>query len=419
MKRLSILVLSLLCISLLSAELVDRIIAKVGADIILQSDLERQILQMRSAGVDIERIQPVEVLQQMLEEKILLQKAQDLNLQVDAARIRTYAQNYLTQTKSRYPSPEAFNADLLRMQVTEEELLDYYIEQITNNALTEMLLERYISSQISIEEDELRSFYAETRDTLAVKPVTWKIGMIMREIGASQESGNAQLQAIRALKARLEAGEDFATLAAAESDCPSKARGGDLGFFGRGMMVAPFEEAAFNLGVGEISDVVETQFGYHLIKLTETRGNEIRASHILKMLNPTNADSSAARTLMENIRVQYTSGSKSFAELAAEYSEDTETAAEGGIIGEFGAEELPELFATALLRTPVGQMTEVLEHEGMLYLMSRVEELPQRLFEFEEVRQQIYDYLFSQKQMEAYSTWMQELMQEQYVQIIP
>lgn len=419
MKRLSILVLSLLCISLLSAELVDRIIAKVGADIILQSDLERQILQMRSAGVDIERIQPVEVLQQMLEEKILLQKAQDLNLQVDAARIRTYAQNYLTQTKSRYPSPEAFNADLLRMQVTEEELLDYYIEQITNNALTEMLLERYISSQISIEEDELRSFYAETRDTLAVKPVTWKIGMIMREIGASQESGNAQLQAIRALKARLEAGEDFATLAAAESDCPSKARGGDLGFFGRGMMVAPFEEAAFNLGVGEISDVVETQFGYHLIKLTETRGNEIRASHILKMLNPTNADSSAARTLMENIRVQYTSGSKNFAELAAEYSEDTETAAEGGIIGEFGAEELPELFATALLRTPVGQMTEVLEHEGMLYLMSRVEELPQRLFEFEEVRQQIYDYLFSQKQMEAYSTWMQELMQEQYVQIIP
>lgn len=411
--------LVLLCTGLLTAELVDRIIVKVGSDIILQSDLERQILQMRSAGVDIERIQPVEVLQQMLEEKIMLQKAQELNLQVDAARIRTYAQNYLTQTKSRYPSTEAFNADLLRMKVTEEELLDYYIEQITNNALTELLLERYITSQINIEDSELRAFYAETRDTLAVKPITWKIGMIMREIGASQESGNAQLQAIRQIKARLEAGEDFATLAAAESDCPSKTRGGDLGFFGRGMMVAPFEEAAFNLGVGEISDVVETQFGYHIIKLTETRGNEIRASHILKMLNPTDADSSAARTLMNDIRAQFTSGSKSFAELAAEYSQDEETAATGGIIGEFGAEELPELFATALLRTPVGQMTEVLEHEGMLYLMCRVEELPQRLFEFEEVRQQIYDYLLSQKQTEAYSTWMQTLMQENYVQIIP
>ncbi len=411
--------LVLLCTGILTAELVDRIIAKVGSDIILQSDLERQILQMRSAGVDIERIQPVEVLQQMLEEKIMLQKAQELNLQVDAARIRTYAQNYLTQTKSRYPSTEAFNADLLRMKVTEEELLAFYIEQITNNALTELLLERYITSQINIEDSELRAFYAETRDTLAVKPITWKIGMIMREIGASQESGNAQLQAIRQIKARLEAGEDFATLAAAESDCPSKTRGGDLGFFGRGMMVAPFEEAAFNLGVGEISDVVETQFGYHIIKLTETRGNEIRASHILKMLSPTDADSSAARTLMNDIRAQFTSGSKSFAELAAEYSQDEETAATGGIIGEFGAEELPELFATALLRTPVGQMTEVLEHEGMLYLMCRVEELPQRLFEFEEVRQQIYDYLLSQKQTEAYSTWMQTLMQENYVQIIP
>lgn len=419
MKRLTILLVVVLTISILPAELVDRIIAKVGTDIILQSDLERQIMQMRSAGIDISQIEPVEVLQQMLEEKIMLQKAQELNLQVDANRIRTYAQNYLQQTKARYPSEAAFNADLARMQVSQEELLEYYIEQITNNALTEMLLDRYISSRISIEDAELRTFYAETRDSLAVKPITWSIGMIMREINAGEESENAQLTAIRALKARLEAGEDFATLAAAESDCPSKARGGDLGFFGRGVMVAPFEQAAFNLGVGEISDVVQTQFGYHLIKVTETRGNEIRASHILKMLSPTNADSSAARQLMNSIRAQYNSRTRSFAELAAQYSQDTESAANGGVIGEFSAEELPELFATALLRTPVGQLTEVLEHEGMLYLMSRLQEMPQRIFEFEEVRQQIYDYLFNRKQMEAYQTWMQELMQENFVQIIP
>jgi len=85
---------------------------------------------------------------------------------------------------------------------------------------------------------------------------------------ASRSKAEAQA-AIAKLKAELDAGADFAELATAHSDCPSASRGGDLGLFGRGQMVRPFEEAAFGLEVGAVSGVVETPFGYHLIHRTE------------------------------------------------------------------------------------------------------------------------------------------------------
>jgi parvulin-like peptidyl-prolyl isomerase len=82
----------------------------------------------------------------------------------------------------------------------------------------------------------------------------------------SQEEAKAL---ILELKGKLAAGEDFAEIASSYSDCPSKRRGGDLGSFGRGQMVGPFETSAFGMDVGQVSDVVETDFGYHIIKRTE------------------------------------------------------------------------------------------------------------------------------------------------------
>lgn len=416
MKKAFFTALIILALAGISAELVDKIVAKVGTDIILLSDLQKQLAQMQQAKALTPDTDPQDVLNEMVEQKLMLQKARDLNIKVDDNRIKSMAERYLKQIKSRYESDAAFIADLKKSKLTESDLLKYYIDMLTESALTEQLVERYISAKVKVSDPEKQKFYEATKDSLAIKPVSWKLGMILREIKPGKAASDEKLAQLQSILRRLQAGEDFAALASAESDCPSKEVGGDLGFFKRGMMVKPFEDAAFALQIGQISEIVETQFGYHIIKLEEKKGDEIRARHILKMISAAETDTLYEHNLMEDIRARFARG-ESFAGLAQQYSMDPESAAEGGSLGEFGERDFPELFATQIMQTPVGQLTPVLENEGMLYLFIRLTELPPRIYSYEEVKDQVEKLIFRRKQMEAYDKWISELKRESYVQI--
>ncbi len=417
-KTLFAILLVCLGFSLMANDLVDRILAKVGNEIILLSDVQKNMLQMRAAGVPAERIDPNDVLSELIEQRLILQKAQELDIKLNDERIRQYAEGYIKQIKARYPSEEEYRHELQAMQTTESELLDYYITVLKEQALTEQLVERFVTSKAIVTETEMREFYTDHKDSLAVKPVTWQTGMIMKEIKPSKAARNIKLQEINALLTRVMDGEDFATVAREASDCPSSARGGDLGFFGKGMMVKPFEDAAFDLAVDEVSGVVESDFGFHIIKLTEKRGKEIRASHILKIVEPTLEDSLAAWDLMEDTRSSLMQGTN-FGTLAAQLSDDTESAQNQGIIGEFDENGMPELFRSAILGTQIGEPTPVLHNEGTLYIFMRTQELEQRVYTYDEVKDEIGALLAQQKQIEAYTEWIEELTKESWVQVLP
>lgn len=417
-KTLFAILLVCLGFSLMANDLVDRILAKVGNEIILLSDVQKNMLQMRAAGVPAERIDPNDVLSELIEQRLILQKAQELEIKLNDERIRQYAEGYIKQIKARYPSEEEYRSELQAMQTTESELLEYYITVLKEQALTEQLVERFVTSKAIVTETEMREFYADHKDSLAVKPVTWETGMIMKEIKPSKAARNIKLQEIYALLTRVLDGADFASLAREASDCPSSARGGDLGFFGKGMMVKPFEDAAFDLAVDEVSGVVESDFGFHIIKLTEKRGKEIRASHILKIVEPTLEDSLAAWDLMEDTRSSLMQGTN-FGTLAAQLSDDTESAQNQGIIGEFDENGMPELFRSAILGTQIGEPTPVLHNEGTLYIFMRTQELEQRVYTYDEVKDEIGALLAQQKQIEAYTEWIEELTKESWVQVLP
>lgn len=418
MKKLTLLLLAGLLLGTLSAELIDRIVAKVGTDIILMSDVYKQMQQMQTAGLDAEQIKPGIALQQLIEQKVIFQKAQELDVKSDDAAVLRMAQNYLRQVKEKYPSEEAFAADLAKEKLTESDLLEFYQSLLREKDMSDQLEKRYVTSQVSVSEREMEEFYASSKDSLAVKPVTWDIGLIMYEIKPSKESEDAKLAEIRAIQERLNQGEKFADLAREYSDCPSKEQGGDLGYFSKGMMVKPFEDAAFALNTGEISDVVRTEYGFHLIKVDAVRANEVRASHILKILSPTEADTVAARQTMETIRSLYSSGEKTFSELAAQYSIDPEAATNGGNIGEMSEAEFPELFAPQIQAAPVGELTPVLENEGILYLFIKLREIPSRVYTYPEIQDKLRSYLTRLKQAQAYETWIAKLISESYVQVV-
>ncbi len=326
------------------------------------------------------------------------------------------AENYLKKVKAQYPNPSAFAADLKKSNLTESDLLNLYKDLLSERNLSEQILNKEIIKKVSVTETEVVNFYNATKDSLAVKPVSWDLGIIFREIKPSQKSKEVKLAEIKEIQKRLKNGEDFATLASTESDCPSKEVGGDLGFFEKGQMVKPFEDAAFALQIGEISDIVESDYGYHIIKVEEKRDKEIRARHILKALSPTAEDSLRERQLMEEIRNRYANG-ESFAALAREYSMDKESREDDGSLGEFTEKDLPPLFATQILQTPVGEMTPVLENQGMLYIFCRLKEYPPRIYKYEEVKDQAREMLLRQKQADAFNAWIENLRREAFVQI--
>lgn len=418
MKKIILIVLTSFLIFAISAELVDRIVAKVGPDVILLSDVYKMMYQMQAAGIPKEYISQDMALQEIIEQKVISQKAKELGIKIDEDKIKRYAQNYLSEMKSQYPSPQEFQAALAKENLTEAELLEYFIEEIKNSAMSQQLIDLYVSSQVSVTEEEMQEFYEATKDTMAVKPITWETGMIMYKITPSKATEDFIYKQMQEIKKRIDAGTDFASLASEISDCPSKIRGGDLGYFSRGMMLKPIEDTAFSMDVGEISDIIRSENGYHIIKLTDKRRDEVRASHILKLVQPTKSDSLAAYAIMERVRELYESGQSSFTDLALQYSTDPDVTKNKGIIGELAENEFPEPFKSYILATPVGKMTPVIEKDGTLYLFVRLKEIPPRIFTYEEVKNKIYNVLYQYKLQSAYNEWINKLIKETYVEII-
>ncbi|MEJ2744645.1 MAG: peptidyl-prolyl cis-trans isomerase [bacterium] len=132
------------------------------------------------------------------------------------------------------------------------------------------LLDKNVPQKEKASDKEIKAFYKDNPEKFK-KPERVKASHILIKVNPvdSAEEKEKKRRKIEELRKKIKKGADFAKLARENSECPSKAKGGDLGYFEKGKMVKPFEETAFGMKVGRISDVVETQFGYHLIKVTE------------------------------------------------------------------------------------------------------------------------------------------------------
>lgn len=203
-----------------------------------------------------------QVLENLIDRELLYQESITEGFGVSDDRVDLE----LETIRANFATQEEFQLALSNLGVSEEELeLD-----IAKSLAIQTLLEEQVLASIEVSDDEARSFYVENEEMFTQPDQVRARHILISTQGIEDEE--AVLEArdrAEDLRGQLDDGADFAELAQEHSEGPSASRGGDLGLFGRGQMVPPFEEAAFALEPGEISDIVETQFGYHIIQVTE------------------------------------------------------------------------------------------------------------------------------------------------------
>jgi len=246
--------------------------AQVGERTIYFEELDKEVENLFSrmgGSIPKEQVDSVrsafrsQTLDHMVNQTVLLAEARRQELKIDNAMISAK----IDEVRTGWPDPPGFDKHLETIGIDE----DKFRELIEESLLIESLLEK----EIPVEgqeptEEEIVAYYESNPEVFQI-PEKIRASHVLLKVGGD-DGTDVRLEKQKELLAVLEkvnAGENFADMAKEHSDCPSSAEGGDLGFFSRGQMVKPFEDAAFTLAVNEISDIIETDFGFHIIKVTD------------------------------------------------------------------------------------------------------------------------------------------------------
>ncbi|MGD8985334.1 MAG: peptidylprolyl isomerase [Desulfobacteraceae bacterium] len=253
-------------------------VAIVNGSVITQEELDREVNLVRQRFANMGRpmgeVQLIAIRGQVLEtligRELLYQEGQKKGIKIKKERLEAEYEGL----KKRFPSEEEFKSRLSTMEISETEVKS----QIERGLLIQELIDTQIIEKVVVPEKEVKGYYDSHPDSFK-QPEQVRASHILMKVDPKADASQkaAARKKLEELRQRLVKGEDFVTLAREFSEGPSSVKGGDLGYFGRGQMVKPFEDAAFALNEGELSDVVETRFGYHLIKVTGKKPETIVA----------------------------------------------------------------------------------------------------------------------------------------------
>ena len=368
------LVTALLCSapsSARAAELIDRIVASVDNYVILWSELNYRLrfemealnLTVYSPPDSIKSLR-LQVLEDMVDEQVLILKAQKDSIQVDPTEIEEMLRQQFRMARSNMSDSE-FEEMLERVGLTERQLKQRYRKEIRHRLLYRQM-RSIVSFRQHITHREVEAFRQTLGDTL---PLQISLSHIRAKIRPSNDVLAERRARAEEIEARLQNGENFADLAREVSEDPGSAsNGGDLGCFGAGTLVPEFEEVAFELKQGERSGPVLSPYGYHLIQLDEKREDAICASHILVLAQTVEGDKEHAEERLHELRRRSISG-EDFAALARSHSDDHNSAMQGGLWGTFPRDQIPAFLKPYINGLKLGEVSEpfFLQGEGFLF----------------------------------------------------
>lgn len=406
---------------------VEGIVAVVGGNVILKSDIENQYLQIRTQG-NIQGTATAlkcQILETLLFQKLLLHQSQVDSLTVTDAQVENEMDRRMRYFISQAGTPERLEQHFGKSL---SEIKNELKEVIRESMLADQSQQK-ITSGVTITPSEVRSYFRRLhKDSIPLINAEYEIGMIVKRPLVTEEEKQLTREKLHGFRERIRKGDDFGTLAVLYSEDPGSARqGGELGMFRRGEMRLEFEAAAFKLKPGEVSEVVETEDGFHLIQSIQRRGEYINVRHILLQPKVALTDLTAAKNALDSIAEQIRSGKTTYDEAVVKYSDDPGKNSGGWLINpvsgnsRFESSHLdPKIFfvvdklRTGEVSAPVLFTERGKQDYRIYYLKSRTD--PHRAT-LDNDYARIQDLALEKKKMETVDRWINERVMNTFISI--
>ena len=421
---------NLLLISLFAiganAQSIDKVEAIIGDEIVLTSEVESQYLQYLSQGNSKSDAIKCEIIEDLLFQKLLINQAKLDSVVVTDEEVDTEITKRLTYFESQLGSVEKVEEYFGKLKVE----IELELGKVIKDQFLAERVQRGISSDVKVTPAEVREFFNQQNNAdIPVVPAKVEVAQVIIKPEISEEQKDKLRDKLNSFRERVYKGEDFKMLATLYSDDPGSAtRGGELGFVNRGDLVPEFERAAFRLKEGEISEVVESQFGFHIVQLIERRGEQINVRHILLKSKVSSTALYNAKLKIEQVEKELKAGTITFDEAVEKYSDDESKNNNGLLLNpntmstlhaidemsptlKFEVENLEE---GSFSSPAVAQMPDETKAYRILKLNKRIEEHKANIVDDFSM---IKDFAINIKKQEELMKWIAKTISNTYIKI--
>jgi peptidyl-prolyl cis-trans isomerase SurA len=409
----------------------DGVASVVGDFIILESDLDREIAQLKAQGADLGDITRCELFGSLLEGKLYAHQAIQDSIIVNELYIQSLVdqqiQGILGQTKGDM-------AGLLKFYKKDsEEALRDEMYEINKNGYLAQEMQKKITAEVEVTPEEVRSFFNDIpKDERPTFGTELKLAQIVVIPEVTEQSKQDVIDKLNGFKRDVEDnGSNFTTKVLFYSEDPgSKSTGGKYTLNRkRPRMVKEFRDVAFSLQEGEISDPFKSDFGYHIIFLEKIRGQEYDVRHILLRPELTQNAIKKAEDEIKEVRAKIADGTLNFAEAAREFSDEKETKYEGGQLTNPTTQDFnfeltrmePELYSQ-IQDLKDGELSQILQDEDRINdikfkILTVTDRIDDHDADFAKDYLKIKDLALQDKQIKAIEKWQRETIAETYIKI--
>ena len=408
--------------------MIDQVVAVVGKNIIKHSDIENNYAQMRvQMGYDNAFNNRCAILESLLMQKLLLHKGAIDSVEIPDQYVDAEVDRQLKMRLKYFGSKENMERESGQKY---EDIVDSY-KKVMSEYFMAQQVESGVVENVKITPREVTDFFNSIPvDSLPIVEAEYEVS----EIVISPKVNEAERERVRLelnkLRERILKGDKFSTLATLYSEDPGTAKkGGELGFFTRGEMVGEFEAAAFALKPGEVSPVIETKYGFHIIQLIERRGNMLNARHILLSAKATPEDLVAAHKRLDSVVNEVRNGKLSFEEAARNFS-DSQTKIEGGVVtnpqtgnNRFSADMLRQVFVGVNIeRMTEGEISGIISskndmNQDVYKVVKLVRVIESHKANLVDDYDKIYTIALQNAKNEKLSDWAEKMIKNTYIKI--